>query len=175
MKNNEVVYTSISELVEQLLKIKENFGDLPVCCQGASPVHAEPRAYYYDGGYKLQDVKDRTNFKRSRSFNGTHTVKSEGFADYCVDIFYPMPEAEDKLDNRRVREIDPDSWDYVDEMECEERKFFDGQIVQYTTLATPDEKGYYSYQAYVSSGQIGIGRSMNMAKEELMQKYSAKK
>lgn len=173
MRNKEVVYTSISELIEQLLEVKEQLGDLPVCFNGASPVYLNTRPFYYDGGYVLQDAQNPKNYKRSRSQNTKGlTVKTEGFPDACVDILGLNPDDYLTLDNRSVREIDPESWEYLEQKEQEERNFFNGQIVRYKNDGVFDNAfGCCPYTAYLDSGESALGGCMRDARNNLKEIY----
>ena len=179
MKTDKVIYTPISELIKELEEIKKNHGDIPVCYNGSSPVYTDVREYYYDGGYYLKDATNIQNYisSRSRTADDKYTCITEGFPQSCVDIRGGMPgDWEDhSLNGRPVREIDPDSWEFLDKQEYEERKVFGGYIVKYAWEKQPNAKGYYPVKAYLDSGEFAFGENMKEAREALTKIYTESK
>ncbi len=174
MKNGNVEYTSVDELIVELQKIsKDGYGDYPVCVNGVSPVHVDGRLWYYDGGYLVRDAtKGNYDFLRSRprDANGNGSQRPRiGVKDRCFDIDICDPTMEDTatIDSREVRQIEPENWSFLDEKEQEEMAIFGG-LVKYKLSPTQDKKmGYHPFTAYLDSGKSAIGPSMYEAKENL--------
>jgi hypothetical protein len=178
MKNDKVNYTSVSELISELQDIKDKHGDLPVCVQGSSPIWTDLLAYYYDGGFVLQDVNDSSNYIRSRTWDPEKklTVCTEGFPKKCINLMDTKPHEFLCCNGRPIREIDPESWQFLDEKEQEERNIFGGQFVKFrnTQVYNPDMK-CYPYEAYLDSGESAIGPNMFEARENLKKIYTENK
>lgn len=172
MKNDKVSYTSISEFIDELKEILDKHGDLPVCVRGASPIWTDLLAYYYDGGFALQDVNDSANYISSRTWNPEkkYTEVTKGFPKCCVNLMTYDPFETQKLNGRSVREIDPESWTFLDEEELKERKIFDGQLIQYKY-----DDGQKKYKAFLESGEFAFGDCMFDARVNLTKLYQDKK
>ncbi len=170
MKNDKIEYTSISEFIKELEKIKEKCGDIPVCCKGSSPIRCEVEPYYYDGGYFARDAKDPKNYLHSITRKEGLGISAEGFPKSCVQIYDESIWEAHKLNGRPVREIDPESWQFLDEEEKKEMDIFNGQLVKYNY--DHDQK---KYKAYLDSGEFALGEHMFGAKVNLVKLYQEKK
>lgn len=178
MKNGDVEYTSVDELIAELQKVSEKgFGDYPVCVNGASPVSIGGREWYYDGGYLVRDAtKGNYDYLRSRprDENGNSSPKPHpDVKERCFDIDMCDPTWNDKatIDGRAVRDMDVETWGFLDEKEQEEMAIFGG-LVKYKLSPTRDKKrGCHPFTAYLDSGESAIGSSMYEAKEKLKEQF----
>ncbi len=170
MNNGTIEYTSISELIEELTKLKDRCGDIPVCIDGRTPIFISSRPYFYDGGYYAQDASDPWNTLSSRDGGGCR----ENMPDNCVDLESRAYEDCDKFNGRLAREIDPDSFNYLDMLEQKERQIFHGQIVRYIWPKEKDPDGFYRVTAYLDSGESAKGACMKDAREALTALYTGK-
>jgi len=173
MINGKVEYTSVDELIKELQEISDRgLGDHPVCVNGVSPVHVSGRGYYYDGGYIVRDAtKGNFDFVRSRMTNkkGRTTGMHPDVKDTCfdIDICDPTWDDEATIDGRTVRDMNPETWAFLDENEQEEMALFGG-IVKYKLSKTKDENlNCYPYIAYLDSGESAVGSNMHNAKQNL--------
>lgn len=177
MRHDNVEYTSVDELITELQQISnDGYGDYPVCVNGVSPVHVSSRPYYYDGGYLVRDAtKGKYDFLRSRLRNskGKMLGMRPGVKDRCfdVDICNPTMDDEATIDGRTVRDMDVETWGFLDEKEVEEMAMFGG-LVKYKLAQKRDEKlGCHPFTAYLDSGESAVGRSMHEAKENLKKQF----
>lgn len=178
MKNNHIEYTSVDDLITELQTIsKKGFGEYPVCVNGVSPVHVSSRPYYYDGGYLVRDAtKGNYDFLRSRTRdeNGKSLGMRPGVKDRCFDINTCNPTMSDhaSIDGRTVRDMDVETWSFLDEKEQEEIQTFGG-LVQYKLAKEKDDKlNCYPFTAYLESGESATGSSMYKARENLKKQFS---
>ncbi len=176
MKNEYVEYTSVDDLIKELQDIsKRGYGDYPVCVNGTSPIHVSSRPYYYDGGYIVRDINgDNYNFLRSRmrDESGKGLGMRPGVKETCFDLDICDATAYEKatIDGREVREMDVETWSFLDQKEQEEMAIFGG-LVRYKLSPTVDEAmGCHPFTAYLDSGLSAIGHNMNEAKENLKKK-----
>jgi hypothetical protein len=173
MKNGNVEYTSVDELIVELQKIsKDGHGDYPVCVNGVSPVFVDSRPSHYDGGYLVRDAsKGNYNFLRScpRDEDGNRTGIHPDVKDMCFDVMSCDPTGEDTatIDGRTVRDIEPETWSFLDAIEQKEMVDFGG-LVKYKIASKVDkEMGYFPFTAYLESGESAIGSNMKNAREAL--------
>jgi len=69
-----------------------------------------------------------------------------------------------------VRDVQPYKWQFLDEIEQEERNIFKGQLVKYNVLEEFDEElGCYPIIAYLDSGEQARGRNRGEARDKLEQ------
>lgn len=166
MDNGIIKYTTVGELIEELKKYDPVS---PICLNGCASVYVDARPWYYDGGYVAQDSKDSDNYKRSKDYSSGLAKLGKGFHTFCVDLIPNSPSDEDKIENRRVREIDSDSWEFLEKIEMEERNIFGGQIVRYKGFgAYSEEFKCWPVIAYLDSGEQAIASCMKDAKDELI-------
>lgn len=166
MNNGVIEYKTVGELIEELKKCDPN---APVCIGGCAEVYVDSRPWYYDGGYIAKDAKNPNNFRRSKDYSGGSARMGDGFYIHCVDLLPQNPEEDHSLDGRKIREIDSDSWSFLEKIESEERTIFDNQIVQYKgTGEFSKEFGCYPVIAYLESGESAIAGCMSDAKKELI-------
>lgn len=181
MKNEHIEFTSVDDLITELQEIsKGGYGDYPVCINGTSPVFVSSRPYYYDGGYIVRDAsKDCSDFLRSRvrdeKSGYTGMRKDVGMKDQCFDVQSLDPTWDDEatIDGRTVRNMDVETWSFLDKKEQEEAAIFNGQLVKYQFAKKYDKKyKCHPFTAYLESGESAIGASMHDAKEKLKEQFS---
>lgn len=172
MQNDVVKYTSITDLIKDLTEALNTFGDIPVCIGGSSPIYTNPLPYYYDGGYVLQDVKDPKNFIRSKTWDkeSGFTKATPGVPPNCVHLCFMLPEGGyNTLNGRDVRDIDPDTWEFLCEEEKSERDMFNGSLVNYSY-----DKNFKLFKAEIDSGEFSLGESRKVAKDNLIRLFLEK-
>ena len=166
MDNGIINYTTVGELIEELKKYDPI---APVCLNGCALVYVDARPWYYDGGYVAQDSKDVSNYKRSKDYSLGNASMGEGFHTFCVDLVQNHPDSDDKVEGRSIREIDSESWEYLEKIELEEKNIFGGQIVKYRgAKAYSEEFKCWPMTAYLDSGEEATASCMRDAKNELI-------
>lgn len=173
----EYKYTKISDLIAELTAVLQERGDLPVTVRHATPVFTNVMPYYYDGGYTVRTADGA--YVTSRDYERGDSDVRPGLPETFVDLASSQPNADDwnVVNGRSVREIDPDTWQYLEEQEAEERLIFSGQLVKYRIDNHPSGEGNnrcYMQTAYLPSGEEGRGPSMADAKAALIRAYQEK-
>lgn len=172
MNNGIINYTTVGELIEELKKFNV---DAPVCINGCAEVYTDARPWYYDGGYIARDAKNPNNFLRSKDYSKGNASLGEGFYICCVDLVPQNPEDGHSIEGRSVREIDPDSWAFLEKIEMEERNIFANQTVKYEgTGSYSEEFKCYPVKAYLDSGEFAIAECMRDAKDQLIKIWKDK-
>lgn len=181
MRNGNVEYTSVDELIAALQKVSDDgYGDYPVCVNGASPIMSKclgRRPWYYDGGYIVRDAtKGPYDYVRSRQRGDNGRTKMHpDVKDACIDleICDPCVDDEATIDGRTVRDMQPETWEFLDQDEQKELAIFGG-LVQYRLSTTKDQKtGFYPVTAYLDSGESAVGANRHEARENLKKKIQS--
>lgn len=168
MKTDKYEYTLISELISELEQAKEKFGNIPVTVRHCSPIFLNVMPYYYDGGYVVSDVNNiHSKFSSKDYSNGKGCSLREGLPNSFLDLQIIIPDSEEKLNGRSVREIDTEGWSFLCEMENEERQLFNGQLINYQW-----DKEKNQQKAYLASGEFAYGKSLHEAKLNLIKVYN---
>lgn len=173
---NNIEYTSVDELIKELQNLSnKGYGNDPVSVNGVTSLDIGFQEYYYDGGYLLREMKhDECSSDVTRNYLRSKNICKEdsSLPKIAITISDTYVNEFDTIDGRKVREIRPRTWEFLDLEEQEERNMFDGQLVKYFFENKKDEKlGCHPCHAYLADGQEAIGISMNKAKENLKKIY----
>ena len=170
-------YTKLSDFIAELQSIHAQFGDIPVCIgteYGFSAyTYPEVQPYFYDGGYKIQDgigSNGKPNFISSRKIDLKDPANKD--LNSCIKLKGYYMEDDDNFENRPLRQVIPEEFIWLDEIEQKDRLLFGGELPQYrsTTQLDPQGRGYLT-EAFLSSGMSYRGINMNEAKKGLAEKF----
>jgi len=176
MKNDNIEYTTVLELMTLLQKEVENGnGDMPICINKVTPVVIELDYYYYDGGYIAKDVNNYRNYLRSSTRKEGMTCVSDGFSLTFLNLSsHPVDDDHEvSINDRNIRDIDPHGWDFLDHSERIERSTFGGQLVEYHFVKGQDQK--YIVEASLPDGTKATGDSRAEARDRLKEVFESAK